>query len=40
MLIVTDTNINNSSSTDSFVDSIDNELLILDNLIVHRSVRI
>jgi len=40
MLIATDTDINNSSSTDSFADSINNELLILDNPMVRRSVRI
>ena len=40
MLIATDTDINNSSSTNSFVNNIDNKLLILDNLTVRRSVQI
>ena len=40
MLIATNADINNSSSTDSSVDSINNKPLILDNPIVHRSVRI
>jgi hypothetical protein len=40
MLIATNTDINNSSFIDSFVDSIDNKLPILDNLMVCRSVRI
>jgi hypothetical protein len=40
MLIAIDTDINNSSFTNSFVDSIDNKLLILDNLTVRRSVQI
>jgi hypothetical protein len=40
MLIATNTDINNSSFIDSSVDSINNKLLILDNLIVRKSVRI
>jgi hypothetical protein len=40
MLIATDTNINNNSFTNSFVNSIDNKLLILDNLMVYKSVQI
>jgi len=40
MLIATDADIDNSSSTDSSADSIDNEPPILDNPMVRRSVRI
>jgi len=40
MLIATDTDINNSSFINSSVDNINNKPLILDNLIVHRSVQI
>jgi len=40
MLITTNANINNSSFTNSFVNSINNKPLILDNLIVYRSVQI
>jgi len=40
MLIATDTDIDNSSSTNSFADSIDNKLPIPDNPTVRRSVRI
>ena len=40
MLIAIDTNMNDSSSTDGSADSIDNELPILDNPTVRRSVRI
>jgi hypothetical protein len=40
MLIATDADMDDSSSTDGSVDSIDNEPLILDNPMVRRSVRI
>jgi len=40
MLIAINADMDNSSSTDSSADSINNELLILDNLTVRRSVRI
>jgi hypothetical protein len=40
MLIATDADMDDSSSTDGFADSIDNEPPILDNLMVCRSVRI
>jgi hypothetical protein len=40
MLIATNADINNSSSTDSSADSIDNKPPILDNPMVRRSVRI
>jgi hypothetical protein len=40
MLIATDVDIDNSSSINGSADSIDNELPILDNPIVCRSVRI
>ena len=40
MLIATDTDIDNSSSTDSSADGIDNEPPIPDNPTVRRSVRI
>jgi hypothetical protein len=38
MLITINTDINNNSFIDSFINSINNELLILDNLIVRKSV--
>jgi hypothetical protein len=40
MLIATDTDMDDSSSTDGFANSIDNEPPILDNPTVRRSVRI
>jgi hypothetical protein len=40
MLIATDTDMDNSSSTDSFANNINNKLPILDNPTVRRSVRI
>ena len=40
MLITTDTDINNSSFTNSSTDSINNKPLILDNPMVRRSVQI
>jgi len=37
MLVAIDADQDNSSSTNKFIDSRDNELLILDNPIVRRS---
>ena len=37
MLVATDANLDNSSSTDKSTDSRDNELLVLDNPTVCRS---
>jgi len=40
MLVATNTDQDNDSSIDRFTDSKDNELLALDNSIVHRSAQI
>ena len=37
MLVATDADQDDSSSTDGFTDSKDNKLLVLDNPTVHRS---
>ena len=40
MLVATDTDQDDSSSTDRSMDSRDDELLVLDNPMVHRSARL